>query len=58
MKNNQKKKRGRKGCGYIQERNGNFYWRRKINGKEISRRIFAESLEEAEKEIEHLLTRQ
>jgi len=56
MKNNSKKKRGRKGCGYIQERNGNFYWRRKINGKEISRRVFAESLEEAEKEIERLVT--
>jgi len=56
MKNNSKKKRGRKGCGYIQERNGNFYWRRKINGKEISRRIFADSLEEAKKEIERLVT--
>ena len=55
MRKNSKNKRGRKGLGYIQEKNGYFYWRRKVNGKETSRRIFADSIEEVEKEVERLI---
>ncbi len=49
------KKGNKKGFGYIRKRGKHFYWRRKVNGKEINKRIFADSLEEAEKEIERLV---
>lgn len=32
-----------------------FYWWRKVNGKEINKRIFADNLKDAEKEIERLI---
>ena len=51
-----KKKGNKKGCGYIRKRGKHFYWRRRVNGKEINKRILANSLEEAEKEIERLIT--
>ncbi|MFA6715456.1 MAG: tyrosine-type recombinase/integrase [Victivallaceae bacterium] len=51
-----KRKNGnKKGFGYIRKRGKHFYWRRKINGKEVNVRIFADTLEEAEKEIERLI---